>query len=118
MDLMATTTFGTLQSDGMTSFTQKVHAAAKKIPRGKVSTYGAVAFAVGDPGAARAVGNALNKSPGMPSCPCHRVIRSNGDVGGFANDTPAKVALLKKDGVVVANNWVDLRKYGFWSFPK
>ena len=98
----------------MTSFTQRVFAATKRIPRGRVSTYGVVAKAIGDPAAARAVGNALNKSPGMPSCPCHRVIRSNGEVGEFASGTKAKVALLKKEGVVVRSNWVDLRKYGYY----
>ena len=97
----------------MTAFQQRVHTAAKRIPHGKISTYGALATAIGHPGAARAVGNALNKSPGMPSCPCHRVIRSNGEVGGFASGTSAKVKLLKKEGVIVANIWVDLRKFGF-----
>ncbi len=98
----------------MTSFKGRVFSAAKRIPRGKVSTYGAVAKAIGDPAAARAVGNALNKSPGMTSCPCHRVVRSNGAVGGFASGTKAKIALLRKEGVAVKSGRVDLRKYGFF----
>ncbi len=88
-------------------------AAAKRIPRGKVSTYGAVAKAIGDPGAARAVGNALNKSPGMPFCPCHRVIRSNGEVGGFASGQAAKGNLLRKEGIAVVNGKVDLNRFFF-----
>ena len=83
----------------MKSFSEKVHEAAAKIPRGKASTYSMVAKAVGKPRAARAVGNALNKSPGMPKCPCHRVVKSCGTVGGFASGPAAKKKLLSKEGI-------------------
>ena len=82
-----------------TAFEDKVHAAAAKIPRGKVSTYARIAKAIGKPKAARAVGNALNKSPGMPKCPCHRVVKSCGTVGGFASGPAAKKKLLSKEGI-------------------
>lgn len=81
------------------SFTGKVHAAAAEIPKGRVSTYAQVAKAVGKPKATRAVGNALNKSPGMPSCPCHRVVKSDGSAGGFASGTKKKMALLSGEGI-------------------
>ena len=83
----------------MKSFVEKVHAAAAKIPKGKVSTYARIAKAIGKPKAARAVGNALNKSPGMPKCPCHRVVKSDGRIGGFASGPAAKKKLLSKEGI-------------------
>ena len=70
-----------------------------KIPKGKVSTYACIAKAIGKPKAARAVGNALNKSPGMPKCPCHRVVKSDGRIGGFASGPAAKKRLLSKEGI-------------------
>lgn len=63
-------------------------------------TYAEVAQAIGKPRAARAVGNALNKNPFAPRVPCHRVIRSDGTLGGFASGTAAKRALLRREGVV------------------
>ena len=93
------------------SFKEKVFAACKRIPAGKVSTYKKLAEEIGMPKAARAVGNALNKSPGMPAVPCHRVVKSNGVVGGFASGTRKKIALLKKEGVTVAGGRVNLRLY-------
>ncbi len=80
-------------------FTRKAHKAVARIPKGKVSTYAQVAKAVGKPKAARAVGNALNKSPGMPQCPCHRVVKSDGRVGGFASGSKKKMALLSSEGI-------------------
>ena len=80
-------------------FTRKVHAAAARISKGRVSTYALIAKAIGKPKAARAVGNALNKSPGMPKCPCHRVVKSDGTVGGFASGPAAKKKLLSKEGI-------------------
>lgn len=90
------------------SFQQKVFDECKKIARGRVSTYAKIAAAIGTPRAMRAVGNALNKSPGMPAVPCHRVVRSDGKVGGFASGTKNKIALLKKEGVRVASGKVNL----------
>jgi len=89
------------------SFIQKVFQVVQKIPRGKVLTYKQVARKIGKPEAARAVGNALNKSPGlpaqagMPKVPCHRIICSDGKVGGYAKGTKAKIRILKKEGVEV-----------------
>jgi len=85
----------------------------RKIPKGKTMTYAEVARAVGSPRASRAVGNALNKNPrpifapqnlggrAFAPVPCHRVIRSNGSIGGFAFGVKKKVELLKKEGVSI-----------------
>ena len=82
-------------------FNEKVWKAMERIPRGKVSTYGLLAKVVGNPKAARAVGNACNKNPNAPATPCHRVVSSDGSIGGFANGLKKKIALLKQEGVSV-----------------
>lgn len=62
-------------------------------------TYAQVAAAIGNPRAVRAVGNALNKNPYAPEVPCHRVIRSDGTIGGFASGSSKKEELLRSEGV-------------------
>lgn len=84
----------------ITPFQLAVYRVVAKIPRGSTMTYAEVAQAIGKPRAARAVGNALNKNPFAPRVPCHRVIRSDGTLGGFASGTAAKRALLRREGVV------------------
>ncbi len=93
------------------SFCQRVFNACKSIPHGRVTTYAAIAKAVNRPRAWRAVGNCLNKSPGLPTVPCHRVVRSDGSVGGFAFGTRKKIELLKQEGVEVNGRIVNLRKF-------
>jgi len=93
------------------SFAEKVYRIVRKIPRGKVLTYKQVARKIGKPEAARAVGNALNKSPGMPKVPCHRIICSGGKVGGYAKGTKAKIRILKKEGVEVIKGKINLKKF-------
>jgi O-6-methylguanine DNA methyltransferase len=80
----------------LSDFEKRVYEACKRIPRGSVVTYSEIARAIGSPRASRAVGNALNKNP-FSSVPCHRVIRNDGSVGGFAHGTNRKVELLKKE---------------------
>ncbi len=94
------------------SFSESVWVATKKIPRGHLATYQQIARMIHRPRAARAVGNALNKNPYAPLVPCHRVVRSNGTVGGFASGTKNKVALLKKEGILIkAGRVVNLKEY-------
>ena len=85
-------------------FTEKVYELTKKIPCGCVSTYGGVAYALGSPKACRAVGNILNKNLDAPIVPCHRIVCSDGKVGGFALGTKKKIELLKKEGIKIKNN--------------
>ena len=82
----------------MTEFKKRVYEVVKRIPRGEVLTYKEVAKLVGRPLAFRAVGNALNKNPFAPAVPCHRVIRSDGRAGGYAQGTRAKIRILKQEG--------------------
>lgn len=84
----------------MTEFQEKVYNAVKKIPEGETRSYEWVAKQIGNPKAVRAVGNALNKNPYAPVVPCHRVIRKDGSIGGFAGGVKKKKALLKKEGYI------------------
>ncbi len=95
----------------MKSFNSKCYSVLKKVPRGKVTTYKELAKAVGCPRGARAVGNAMNKNPYAPKVPCHRVVKSNGEVGGFASGTKKKIAMLRKEGVETVKRKVSLEKY-------
>jgi len=90
----------------LTTFQQKVLQATKKIPKGKVSTYQQIAKNISNPQAARAVGNALNKNPFSPIVPCHRVVKSNGCVGGFYLGLKQKIKLLEDEGVEIVNKRV------------
>lgn len=94
-----------------TEFEKKVWKTTKKIPKGKVVTYGQIAEVIGCPKAARAVGNALNKNPFAPQVPCHRVVRSDGNLGGYAGGAKKKRRLLEWEGIKVENNRIDSRKY-------
>ena len=71
-----------------------------KIPKGKVKTYKEVAIGINRPYSARAVANACGTNPYAPKVPCHRVIRSDGSIGGFSapGGTKAKIKLLKNEG--------------------
>jgi methylated-DNA-[protein]-cysteine S-methyltransferase len=84
----------------MTDFEKKVYYVVKNIPRGKVLTYKQVALKLGKVGYARAVGNALNKNR-YKNVPCHRVIRSDGNVGGYAQGSDKKAEILKREGVKI-----------------
>ena len=94
--------------------TKRIYEAVKKIPQGKVATYGKVAEMAGNPKMSRAVGNALHKNPDPDSIPCYRVVNAKGELSGeFAFGGPgAQQRLLEADGIEVVNGKVDLRKYG------
>ena len=64
-------------------------------------TYVEVARQAGSPGAARAVGNIMHNNPDTKQVPCHRVVRSDGTPGGYARGTKKKIALLRREGVVL-----------------
>ena len=89
----------------MSSFREKVYNAVRRIPRGKVATYGAIARRIGAPGASRAVGSALGKNR-FEDIPCHRVVRSDLQVGNYAWGTSRKIKTLKLEGVIIKGNKV------------
>jgi methylated-DNA-[protein]-cysteine S-methyltransferase len=83
------------------SFTEKVYDVVAKIPKGSVMTYKEVARRAGSPNAYRAVGNIMNKNPDTKRVPCHRVVRSDGDPGGYARGRAAKIKILRSEGVII-----------------
>ena len=84
-----------------TAFQLKVWSYLKKIPRGSVKTYSQVAKGIRMPYAVRAVANAIGKNPYAPKIPCHRVIRSDGSLGGYSGKGGVKTKrlLLRKEGI-------------------
>ncbi len=84
----------------LTDFAQKVLKAVSQIPYGRTSTYRRIASEIGDPDAARAVGNALNKNPVPLIIPCHRVIQSDGEIGGFSAGLEWKMKLLNIEKIL------------------
>jgi O-6-methylguanine DNA methyltransferase len=98
-------------------FAARVRSAVRRIPHGRVATYGDVAAAAGRPRAHRAVGNIMRETRD-PSVPCHRVIAAGGKLGGYGRDLFAKRALLLAEGVIVANGRVRNFPALRWTRPK
>lgn len=82
----------------MTNFRERVFAVVKEIPAGKMMTYGEVAEAAGRAGAARAVGNIMSHNYN-PDIPCHRVVRSDGKLGGYNRGVDRKAMLLEQERI-------------------
>jgi methylated-DNA-[protein]-cysteine S-methyltransferase len=85
------------------SFYERVYEKMREIPKGRVSTYGEIARALGSH-AYKVVGNACRNNPYAPEVPCHRVVNSNGFIGGFGGEQRGanilrKIELLRKEGV-------------------
>lgn len=100
----------------MTNFNEKIWNLLKIIPRGKLTTYKELARASGSIYAFRAVGNACNKNPYPDTVPCHRVVQSNGKLGGYALGLEKKKFLLRNEGIVFdKERIIDFDKY-FFSF--
>lgn len=81
-------------------YARKILKATAAIPFGKVSTYREVARKAGNPAASRAAGNALGSNPIPVVVPCHRVLRTNGGLGGYAGGLETKELLLRLEGVL------------------
>ena len=100
----------------MKEFQSRVLELASRIPKGKVTSYREIARAMGKPRAYRAVANALATNPYQIRIPCHRVIRSNGKVGGYGGsiqDSANKARILASEGVKIKDQKVDLSKFLF-----
>jgi AraC family transcriptional regulator of adaptative response/methylated-DNA-[protein]-cysteine methyltransferase len=88
------------QHPHFTTFAERVRDVVAQIPKGETRTYAEVAAKAGSPGAARAVGNIMSKNRD-PKVPCHRVVRADGQVGGYAFGGPKrKLARLKEEGAM------------------
>lgn len=100
----------------MHPFAAQVYRLVARVPRGRVTTYGAIARAVGDPRKAREVGWALAATPGDLDIPAHRVVNSRGELsGGWAFGGPeVQRALLEAEGVsFLPDGRIDLKRYLF-----
>ena len=98
------------------SFRENVYATVRKIPAGRVASYGTVAALAGYPGAARAVGNALHVNPDPDLIPCFRVVNSEGYLSGaFAFGGPFRQKeRLEADGVELENFRVNMAEYAWY----
>jgi methylated-DNA-[protein]-cysteine S-methyltransferase len=103
---------------------QEVYDLLLAIPPGKVSTYGDIANALGHPHAARLIGNILKRNPNPIQVPCHRIVKSNGMLGGYMYGISMKKQLLKEEGIKFQDDdylrdfdkrRMDLRKDGILS---
>ena len=96
------------------TFREKVYEVTKRIPQGKVATYGQIAQAAGSPKAARAVGMCMKTNPFAPLVPCHRVVAADGSLAGFSaqGGIAKKKQMLVDEGVKFIGGRVDLNKSG------
>jgi O-6-methylguanine DNA methyltransferase len=92
-----------------------VYALVSEVPKGKVTTYGEIAARMGKPKASRAVGAALRANPTPIVVPCHRVVKQNGELGGYGGPAGGgrKAELLRSEGVASKGGRIDLSKYLF-----
>ena len=99
----------------MTPFQEEVYRALNLIPKGRVTTYGAIASYLGTK-AVRAVGTAVGKNPNAPKVPCHRVVPSTGKIGNYSGEggVTTKIRLLKEEGVLLKDDKIlDFEKHLF-----
>jgi O-6-methylguanine DNA methyltransferase len=89
----------------MSDFSSRVLAAVRRIPAGRVATYGDVAAAAGRPRAARAVGNIMRECT-RRDVPCHRVVAAAGKLGGYGGNLEMKRALLRAEGLQVSGSTI------------
>jgi len=92
------------------AFTEEVYRIARRIPKGKVATYGQLARLAENPRAARAVGAAMRSNPDIPKTPCHRVVASDGSLTGYSagQGVTTKRKMLVEEGVTFKGQKVDL----------
>jgi len=99
------------------NITEYTYFLVRQIPPGRISTYGAVAKALGNPGYARAVGKYMNKNPDADTMPCFKIVSSDGSLGGFGLGIDDKIRRLEKDGIRVKDGRiVDFEKVFFNDF--
>ncbi len=97
---------------------ERVYRLTSQIPKGKVTTYGAIAKKLGKPRASRAVGRILGANPHPIVVPCHRVVRSDGGLGGYTSPRgiEMKIELLTNEGVEIEDGRIDLSLFLFKDF--
>jgi methylated-DNA-[protein]-cysteine S-methyltransferase len=104
------------ERNALSLFTSRVLSAVRRIPAGRVSTYGDVAAAAGRPRAARAVGNIMRACRAR-DVPCHRVIAAAGRLGGYGGQLELKRALLRAEGILVSGDRIRDFAVRRWAKP-
>ena len=99
------------------NFNERCYQKLVLIPKGMISTYAEIAKSLNSKGY-RAVGNAMANNPQPISVPCHRIIRSDGSLGGYALGINKKIQLLNTEGIIIKNNQVVDYKNKLYRFPK
>jgi len=90
---------------------QRVYKKLLQVPDGKITTYGELAKAVGLKNGQRVIGRIMNKNPYPVIVPCHRVVKSDGKVGGYLYGSDVKTNLLTQEGIEIKNGKIlDLEK--------
>lgn len=89
----------------------KIYEILKKVPKGKVTTYSCLAKALHT--SPRAIGALMRINPYAPSVPCHRVVMSDGSLGGYSGGIKKKISLLRSECIEIKNKKVDLKNYFF-----
>ncbi|MBE6820136.1 MAG: MGMT family protein [Ruminococcaceae bacterium] len=98
---------------------EKIYDVVKKIPKGKVASYGTVAAIAGNPRWSRVVGYALHVNPEPDKIPCHRVVTRNGEVSkafAFGGDNMQRLLLTEEGVSFLADGRVDMKKHGWSGF--
>ena len=99
--------------DNSSKFSERCYNVLRRVPPGRVTSYAEIAKAIGTK-AYRAVGQAMHRNPYAPTVPCHRVVRSDGSIGGYAWGSDKKIALLESEGVIVRDGTIHNLKDVFY----
>lgn len=99
------------------TFAEKCYSVLRKVPAGQVTTYSEIAKAIGSK-AYRAVGTAMKNNPYAPEVPCHRVVKADGQLGGFAGGQKKKIRLLNEEGIQVKSGRIVNFKEVIYYFAK
>ena len=98
------------------SLDNKIYKKLLEVPKGKITTYGELAKVVGFTNGQRAVGKIMNKNPYPVIIPCHRVVKADGKVGGYAYGEKIKINMLKKEGVKIKDGKIKDWENAFYRF--
>ena len=98
------------------SISIKVYRKLLQVPKGKVTTYGDLAKAVGLKNGQRFIGTIMKKNPYPVIIPCHRVVKSNRDIGGYAFGVDIKRNMLTREGICIKNNKITNFEKSFFKF--
>lgn len=99
----------------MQKMSHKVYRLLTQIPKGKVTSYKEIAHQIGTKGY-RAIGQIVGANPNAPEVPCHRVVRSDGGLGGYAFGIDKKIEILASEGIHVTDNKINDFKQKFYKF--